>query len=249
MGDRSLRLVRLGAGEDARAWHEALARPGWLREPTSLKEEGGAWVRRGLVRVGTQDRDVVAKCRPLRGASERAKCALGLGRGDRHWRGAGWLLAHGFRTARPLVLARSQPDGPPCEVLVMEALGGKSVLAHLADRDLTARQEHAVARELGRMIVRLSRLHRYNRDCKPSNLIVSRVDGRSAEVAMIDTVAIRRAARRGAQGQAMMFAAMVIEPIGTGCSPRRTLMARVLCEALAEEERSRAEQFVDPRQR
>ncbi len=227
-----MKIVRSESGQAAREWAAALARPGWLDGAASLKEEGGAWVRRGVVRLPDGPREVVVKCRPIERPIERIKCLFRQGRGDRHWRGAAWLERHGVRTAHPIVLARATIDGRVCELLVMEALAGKSVLQHLADGDLTVRQEHTVARELGRVIARLATHARCNRDHKPSNLIVTRVSYTDAEVALVDTVAIVHDLYIDAEAQEKMLAALVIEAIGTGHEPRQSLKCRVIQELI-----------------
>ncbi len=112
----------------------------------------------------------------------------------------------------------------------MEALPGKSVLHHLADRDLTVRQQHTLAAELGRIVARLRarsdwRGHAHNRDHKPSNLIVTSLD--PPQVAIIDCVAIRRDWFDSDQ-PFRMLADLLIEPLGVGHPPRRTLMMRAL---------------------
>jgi hypothetical protein len=174
---------------------------------------------------------VIIKCRTLTRITDRLKSALRAGRADRHWRGAAWLIHHGFRTARPLVLARVRGDEGVREVLVLECLPGRTVLDHLAARSLGPRSEHEIAREAGRLIARLSSLDRFNRDCKPSNLMVTRLDETGVEIAMIDTVAIRPSVRRR-RNFARMLASLIIESVGTGNEPRNALKARAVREAI-----------------
>src|SRR5262245_16639222 len=139
----SLRIVRAESPEAARQWAAALGHPG-LERAATLKEAGGSWVRRGGVRLAEGEGEEGVEGRRVDGLAECIKGALRQTRGDRHWRGAAWLERHGFRTAHVLVLARGIVDGRRCEVLVMEALPGRSVLAHLAEGGLSARQEHAI---------------------------------------------------------------------------------------------------------
>ncbi|MFM9994887.1 MAG: hypothetical protein ACKVU4_03695 [Phycisphaerales bacterium] len=222
------RVVRVAPGEDGGAWVAALSAVGWERSARVLKREAGA----GVYRVAMVRRDAVLKFRDLHG-SDRLKGLFGATRAMRQWRGAAWLSTHGFRTARPYALLSGTRMGVPAEALVMEGLPGKSVLMHLADEDLTIRQEHAVARELGRLTARMIAAGRYNADGKPSNLIVTRCDedggDRPVEIAIIDCGALRlRSPLSHASSLVRMLASLVIEPIGVGVRPRRTLMMRAL---------------------
>lgn len=225
-GERRFRVVRCAPGEDAAAWVRALR--GFDPAPAdTLKRDGDTAVYRATI-LG---REVVLKWCGLRGPGDRLKALVGGSRADRHWRGARWLLDHGIRTGRPLVMLRER-GRPPGVWLILEYLPGKSVLQHLADGDLTPRQEHRIAAELGRIAGTIDRHGRYNRDPKPSNHIVLRAEGAEVQVGVIDCSAIRP---RRPGTLARMLAALVIEPLGCGCPPRRALMMRAVmaCGAAA----------------
>lgn len=215
-----VRVVRVHRGEDASKWAAALGDGGWAQGSSVLKADGASWVRRGtLLR-----REVVVKCREL-SAWARVKCALGRGKGDRHWRGAALLTGKGVSTARVLALVRARVDGRECELLVMEWVEGATLLRVMAEvhagRGLGVREQHALAREVGRQVAQMQEL--FNRDHKPSNLIV--MEGVGPRIAVVDCEGVRRAAIPGA---ARMFASLVIEPTGCGVRPRRALMMRAL---------------------
>jgi hypothetical protein len=212
-----VRVERVAAGESAREWRRALEAfdPG---AAATLKEDGDT----GVYLAEIQGRAVVLKRWELRTLGARLKAVVRAGRADRHWRGAAWLAGHGIRTARTLALATEHRRGRPRRWLVMEALQGRTVLEHLSAGDLSVRQEHAVARRLGAMLIELQRHGRMNRDSKPSNLIVVLADSASPEVAIVDCVAIRRS-RAGVRDLTRMFASLYIEPLGCGCPPRRGL--------------------------
>lgn len=241
MGLNGIRVVRVWPGENGAAWLPALQRGSFLAADLPVaasiyKQEGTTWVASAHLFVDSGPvpqavRSVVIKSRPIPNVVERVKCLLGAGRADRQWRGAAWLLEHGFRSARPHVILRGRCDGVLREWLVMETVPGRTALEHLASRDLTVREEHAAAAEAGRMVARLVGSGRMNRDCKPSNLILLNAGSHGPEIAMIDTVAVRRILLRR-RGLTRMLAAMVIEAIGTGNRPRRALMARALREAV-----------------
>lgn len=239
-----------------RAWSRFLS--AWVRagEPGRVLKRDGPNV---VLAAHLGGRGVVIKRWNLDGLS-RLKAALGAGRGERHWSGAAWLARHKIATAPCLVLAHDTAGGTRRDYLVMERLGGPTVLevltwARLRDTQDTSgtpatpdqraaagrdfigtvrssvrssigvRTELAIARELGRQIARMITHGRFNRDHKPSNLIVvTRADGLS--VAVIDCVAILPVSRGGGAGGATerMLASLMIEPRGLGVPPRRSLV-------------------------
>lgn len=217
------RVQRLAASEEANRafWPGIIERFDPARVIT-IKAEGGSAVY--AAELGGAR--VIIKRRELRGLWERLKAVWRASRGHRHWRGAAWLTAHGFRTAKTFAMLVKRRGSELSEWLVMEILPGKSVLQHLADADLTPGEQHSLATTLGRQVARLGLLGRFNRDHKPSNLIVTRVDTHDAEVGIIDCVAIQRG--RGSQGRYRMLASLLIEPMGCGVTPRATLVARCL---------------------
>lgn len=170
-------------------------------------------------------RPVVIKRTPL-GLGGMVKAAFKASRGWRHWRGAAWLLTQGIPTARPLALLRSGS----AEVLIMDALDGPSLLQAMADRSLNIRQQHALADAPGELIARLAHHARYNRDHKPSNLIVTKLTDTHAELAIIDCVAILPISRMRPPVEPLlrMLSSQVIEPLGCGVLPRRALLLRAL---------------------
>jgi len=223
----------------ARQWADAIK----SFEPARavlLKADGPTRVWRAAM-LG---QDVVIKCWELSSFPSRVKALFGGGRGDRHWRGAQWLLAHGERTAEPLALAIeyggvphhepqwNQGTGPgrgwPQQWLVMRAIDGPTVLELIADSKLPVAQQHSLAVELGTQVNRIVKQGRYNRDHKPSNLIVEHLDESSARVAIIDCVAINRCTRENDLGSLRMLSSLIIEPIGCEVRPRRTLMMRAI---------------------
>lgn len=220
-----LSVRRVGDGENAMAWASELQAGSLLSTTQRLKDDGGSWVRRARF----SGREVVIKCRP-HGANEALKRTLRSTRGDRQWRGASWLMRHGFSTAKPLLLADAFVDGVRSELLVTAYIDARSVLEHLAAGDLSVGEQHEVARALGRMIAEMDRRGRWNRDGKPSNLLLERDDAGAFRIVVIDTVAIRRAREFTSVWRAL--ANLYIEPLGCGVPPRRSLCARAVREVV-----------------
>ncbi len=216
---------RLAPGELSRTreWASALAS---MQPVRTLKEDGTTLVLRARV----LSRDVVVKRWDLVTLLSRLKSLAGISRAFRQWHGAQWLSALDIPTARCLALITESRDGRVRQFLVMEALNGPSLLDCLASPLLSPRQEHRLARAIARQLVTLTLAGRYNRDHKPSNLIVLRADTPDPVPAIIDTVAINKLRPWRRADLYAMFASLVIEPIGCGRPPRRSLMMRVLVE-------------------
>ena len=207
---------------------------------TVLKAEGHSFV----VQVALEGTELIVKWRELVGLRDRAKNLLRASRGFRQWRGARRLQRAGIPVAGPIALLTQYGDADaatrptallpakawPREWLLLEVAPGKTLLRHLADRDLSIRDEHALARAVGVQVGAMLTANVCNRDHKPSNLIVTFDEGVPI-VTLIDTVAIRR---RGNPGEmARMLATLLIEPIGVGAAPRGALAFRVLRDACA----------------
>ncbi|GMV25120.1 MAG: hypothetical protein AMXMBFR58_11510 [Phycisphaerae bacterium] len=222
-GPASPRITRVAPVEDARAWARALAafHPG---RAAQLKIDGSA----AVWRADLAGRSVVIKTWAMRSFADRLKLACRMARGDRHWRGARWLLDNGFHTARPLVLATDRGPAGPRQWLVMEYLDGPTVLDCIIDGTLAAKDEHGLARALASQVSEMVALGRFNRDHKPSNLIVTGVGTASPRVAIIDCVAIRKCRRFDFSMMRRMLASLYIEPLGLGAPPRRSLCMRAL---------------------
>ena len=187
-----------------------------------LKRTGRTLVGRGTLR-GTA---VVVKWFASTGLDGAVKRFFGWGRGERHRLGGERLVAAGVRAPRTLSLTHVFTGPARGEFLVMERLPGKTLLHHLRDGGLSVRAQHTLARAVGDLLARLQARGLTNRDGKPSNLIVTRLSDEHAEVAVIDTVAIRRHLFMPVP-LLRSLANLLIEPIGCGVAPRRTLRMRV----------------------
>jgi len=147
-------------------------------------------------------------------------------------------------TATPILLYRSSEGGQCADWLLMRQVPGKDILRHLADGDLSVREEHDTARNIGRLMRLLGSQRRHNRDSKLSNLI-RLPDG---QIGVIDTVGVR-----GRPGETIrMLRDMLNEAIGTSHVPRRALMMRCLRASMHDPARAWRElgqRAAEPRER
>lgn len=219
----SARVIRIITSSEASHWRAVIERC-QKGEAQTLKADGATRVLLlpGLPAGDTRGSDLIVKRWELRGLATHLKSLLRASRAWRHWRGAERLTSTGVRTARCHAILRTS-DGGPVEWLIMERLPGKTLLRHMADRDLTVQQEHALADALGAAIGKLAKSRIYNRDGKPSNWIVT--DPANADLAVVDTVGIRRG--HGPRLSAMLTSLM-LEAIGCGIVPRRSLRWRTV---------------------
>ncbi|HVZ93636.1 MAG TPA: hypothetical protein VG797_03915 [Phycisphaerales bacterium] len=151
----------------------------------------------------------------------------------RQWDGAELLMTEGFECARPVVLFRGRDErGRLVETLVLDHLEGRTLLEYMAARELSVEQEHVLADAVALVVRRLAEKRLVNGDAKPSNWVVRwgrGGDGGATEVArlaFIDTVAVGRDLQ--STGVIDHLADLVIEAIGVGCLPRRSLLWRVV---------------------
>lgn len=177
---------------------------------------------------------IVVKTLTLRRTKDKLNALLGRTQSQRQIRGARLLRDIGVETAEPLLLIR----GGGRETLALRAAPGRSLL-RLMD-DLRHRRPGApgfgaqcgVARAIGGQIQRFSDAKRFNRDHKPSNLIVD-LSGEAPAVAVIDAVDIRP--DRLSVGGLRMLVTLMLEPLGCGCPPSRTMRMRTLIAATTDE--------------
>lgn len=214
----AFKVIKAALQADGNAWASALAGGLWRQKARILKRDGAFIVYRARL----LERDVVIKLWPMT-PKARLQALFANTRSLRHWRGAARLRKCGIPTAWTWAALRGTLDGRPAECLVMEALRGRTALQHLADNNLTIREQHAVAEAIGRQIAQLAAAMLFNRDHKPSNLIVTDTAPGSAAVAVIDCVDIRRGQFRPDR----MMAMLLIEALGVGLRPRLAIRMRI----------------------
>ncbi len=204
----------------AGGWAERLSGGAWARTARVLKEHEGSRVFEADA-VGAC---VIVKAWPVEGVRRRLQLLTATTRGHRHWQGAERLARAGVATARPLWLATARIDSRPVVVLAMERLQGKTLLAHLTDGTMSEREAESLAGAVGEQVGAIVRSGLFNRDHKPSNLIVTGAVGSRPSVAVVDCVAVRRSRGRRLGPMARMIASLLIEPAGVGSPiPMRTV--------------------------
>ncbi|MFG0315024.1 MAG: hypothetical protein ACF8LL_12685 [Phycisphaerales bacterium] len=203
---------------DGEAWAEALASTSWQVE--ILKQDGDVTVSRARL-LG---RDVVVKCWRHRRLKRRLQAIVNATPGCRHWSSAQRLSAAGIRTAATHALVRGRDASGPFEVLVMERLEGRTLLEHVARSELTVREMHALARQVGEHVAASILNNVVCVDGKASNIIV--LDG---ALGVIDCADVRGVSDDD-PGDALFV--LIIEMIGVGCPPRRTLAMRTLLSVI-----------------
>ncbi|MEL6499109.1 MAG: hypothetical protein AAFZ67_01945 [Planctomycetota bacterium] len=202
MGDR-VTILHVGKGESRQAWKEALAHRPW-ESGALIKQDG----EREVWQVNVLGSTVAVKTRPARqwwGRLVSSDLA-------RHPIGERYLRRARIPTATNHCLARIGNT----EVLASEWLDGPTVLSCLAEVGGDIRTSLLV--ESARMIGLLAIRCLFNRDCKPSNLIMLNDDG--PIIAMIDVGGVRRKrwieAKQFYIGCARMLDTLVHEPAGVG---------------------------------
>lgn len=237
------RVDRLASGESAATW---IATMQTFSPPNAelLKVDAGTAVYRSVV---TDDqglpREIVLKAWEVRPGLARLKSMARSSRAWRHWRGASRLLWAGISTARPLALLTERGSrGEVVEWLAMDWLPGRTLLAAVAEIDaLSPRRRIGVARAVGSQLAAMDAAALFNRDHKPSNLIVTwpedvKPNGPLASfataadepvISIIDAVAIQRS-RDGWRSARRMLASLIIEPTGCGVTISPSTRSRVL---------------------
>jgi len=126
-----------------------------------------------------------------------------------------------------LALLRGKaPTGQSVELLIMEHIPGQTLLQHLATPTLPTRAQHRVAEALALQCFQMAAAGVFNRDHKPSNLIVRSATPDSADLVVLDAVAIRPVAWGDLTFSRVPLERLILEAIGVNATPRRALIAR-----------------------
>lgn len=232
----SVRVLRaLEDAPDRSDWITALSSRDWNVGGELFKRSDDGTVIRAMV----LSRDVVLKTIPLRGIKGLTQRFTRSTRAHRQWAGCDWLRTAGLQAPRCVALIAGKRNGVHVECLVMDYIPGHTLLWHIArgaiNDDPESHASRAVAYAVGRDIARLVKAGRFNRDHKPSNLVVAQAGPPTAQIAIVDAVAIRPLPSKDTgDAIARMLASLMIEPRGIGHPVPPAFMRRVV-SAIAHE--------------
>jgi len=144
----------------------------------------------------------------------------------RQARGAQRVQACGVASACVHALVRGRDaTGQRVEALILERVQGPTLLRAAAERTLEPRSANLLLDRVGRDVAALATSGLYNRDHKPSNLIVSSDERGHPIPVLIDTADIRRRTNEAPMDR--MLAKLMIEAIGTGVEVTEREQVRV----------------------
>lgn len=206
---RDVRIWHLGVGEGRALWERELSREFWTGGEIVKRDERG----REVWLASVESERVAVKVRPLESAIERLRFRLGLTDLGKAALGAAVLSARGLLTPRVRVLGLVRHEGAWREVLVSPWAEGPTLLAAWANADAPGRR--ALARLAGDVVGGLAGLGLFNRDAKPSNVVLDDTDG----PVMVDVGGVRLSGGDRALELARMVSALGFEPTGVGHAP------------------------------
>lgn len=238
--NRSLRVTRLeeveGDGVEARTrWISTFTGRDWAVGAEIFKKTESSSVIRSMV----LSRDLVLKTCRVGGVKGFLQGLANSGRAHRQWSGSEWLRSVAVAAPRCVAIIRGTRDGARVETLVTEYVPGHTLLWQIArgiiKEDPESPASRAIAYAVGRDIAQIIKSGRFNRDHKPSNLVVTHAGPPVAKITTVDAVAIQPLkAEDRADGTARMIASLITEPKGIG-SPLPPALLRRIVDALAHE--------------
>lgn len=175
---------------------------------------------------------VVVKTLALDRVRDRIGSRIGQTRLWRQARGSERVRSCGVPTAVAYAIVRGiNGSGHRVEALILERVEGTTLLRAAAERTLGQRETRVLLDRVGEGVGTLHSSGLYNRDHKPSNLIVSADEAGAPLPVLIDTADIRR--RGPADALERMLAKLLIEAMGTGVAVHAREQVRVARAALS----------------
>ncbi len=205
----------------------ALMSSAWRDGARVLKREGGAEVLAGESVAGPV---VVKSMRGSGGIGVALSRLLRRSRLERECAGGERLARAGIDVAPFLALWRWRDErGDAVESLAMRRIEGPTLLQAMADPPADPAQRIALARAAGGLVARMLAAGLFNRDQKPSNIIVQGNGGGGGggggggsgsdapRLVLLDPVGVRRPGLTGnAKARRRMLFSLIVEPIGCG---------------------------------
>lgn len=238
--NRSIRISKLeqveGDAAEARTkWISTFTGRDWAVGAEIFKKTDDSSVIRSMV----LSRDLVLKTSRVGGVKGLLQALASSTRAHRQWSGSEWLRSVGVTAPRCVAIVRGTRDGTPVETLVTEYVPGHTLLWLIArgviKEDPDSPASRAIAYAVGRDMAQIVKSGRFNRDHKPSNLVVTNAGPPVAKITTVDAVAIQSLKPEDrVDGMARMVAALIIEPKGIG-HPIPPPMLRRIVDALAHE--------------
>lgn len=227
-----LRVARYapGWGYAAREWARTLEDVDWPgAELHKSHARGSVWLT--SLAIGGRTHRAVLKVEAMRSLRQRVQSILGRSKLHRQWRGAARLARAGVPAAAPLAMLRGASGRRACEVLVLDAIPGDTLLALLVRGPVPDERAGPLAGIIAGHLGRMARAGLANRDPKPSNIIVGSGEGGRPAATFVDTEGVQR--RRTALDElaARFLASLELEVVGVGADPPRTfagLIARAV---------------------
>jgi len=170
----------------------------------------------------TESASVVVKINPLPTLGKRLRSLLKGTKHHRQWRGYERLYRAGVLAAKPLALLRATTPEGEAEVLLLEHVEGQTLLEILATRATGTPLPKRLRAVLSAAIVAHESHRLWNRDPKPSNVVLTQPPGKPLACAFIDTVGIeRRSPRHAAEDHGFLrqfLKLLLLETRGSGIS-------------------------------
>ena len=203
-----MRIWQLGGDEKRSDWERVLAGGGWRAGDLVKSDDRGCEVWRVELLGGA----TAVKVRPVPGVLDRLRFRLGKTDLSRAFLAGALLMARGFESPGVRVLALVRVEGVWFEVLATVWAKGEPMIRRWCDADESER--NALARRAGELVGALSARGLFNRDSKPSNVVV---DG--DVLSLIDVGGVRIAGEDRVRELARMLSAQGFEPTGVGQKP------------------------------
>ncbi len=199
---------------DESSIHRALSHP----NPHLLKDGGSRTVWKSAL---SDNSPVIIKCR-AKSSLSFLRMSISRSPLQNELRGLRALASLNILASKPIAYIRAADS----EAIVLSYISGPTLLELISWHPLTITQEKALCRALATQIRAVLRASHFNRDNKPSNLIVTG-DFTNPSIAIIDAAGIQSSFGH-TFALRLMLASLYIEPYGCKNTIRNALCMRML---------------------